>query len=252
MNRYFIQLSFKGTAFHGWQSQENSQCVQTILEEALTVILRENISVTGAGRTDAGVHASEFFAHFDIDRDFTPFEIEKLVFSLNGYLPQDIAIQSVFKVHQETHARFSALSRSYEYHIIKVKDPFLKEFAYRYPGPLDIDLMNTGAAMIMNVDDFTSFAKLPAETKTNICRVTHARWTENGSSLVFSITADRFLRNMVRAIVGTLIDLGRGYLSLDDLQRIIEAKDRTRAGFSVPACGLYLVKVEYPGTIHSL
>ena len=248
-HRYFIKLFFNGTQYHGWQTQDNSLCIQAVLNKALSVVLKQEISVTGAGRTDAGVHAKEFFAHFDLEMILDRNKTKDLINHLNGYLPADIAIRSVFEVKPDAHARFSALSRTYQYLITTEKDPFLTNLAYRYSGALDIDQMNLGAEMIRNCSDFTSFAKLPSETKTNICRVTEAQWSKNGNQLVFTITADRFLRNMVRAIAGTLIDLGRNHLQLADIERVILAKDRRAAGYSVPASGLYLTSVKYPNEI---
>jgi len=247
--RYFIKLSFLGTNYHGWQKQGNSVSVQSVLTEALSVILKEKIKVTGAGRTDTGVHAREFFAHFETELSMDHDKQRYLINHMNGYLPDDIAIQSVFEVSPDAHARFSAISRTYQYIITSEKNPFLINRAYQYSGTLDIDLMNKGAEIIKYGSDFTSFTKLPSETKTNICRVTHARWSQTGEQLVFTITADRFLRNMVRAIVGTLIDLGRGKSDLDSLRFIIESKNRSAAGMSVPACGLYLTSIIYPKSI---
>jgi len=249
IHRYFIKLSFYGTNYHGWQTQDNSLCIQSVMNHALSVILRKDIDITGAGRTDAGVHAREFFAHFDTELILDSEKQKKLIYNLNGYLPDDIVVHSAFEVRSDAHARFSAISRTYQYIITTKKDPFLNGLAYRYTGHLDIDLMNKGADIIKENSDFTSFAKLPSETKTNICRVTHARWNVHDNQLIFTITADRFLRNMVRAIVGTLIDLGRNRLKLEDIEKIILAKDRSAAGYSVPACGLCLVSVQYPESI---
>ena len=248
-HRYFLRLSFNGESFHGWQSQHNAPSIQSALRDALTVILREPIEVAGAGRTDAGVHAREFFAHFDHPAEFSISEREELVYHLNGYLPDAISIQEILPVRGDAHARFSAHSRTYQYFITKKKDPFQHSFSWYYPGKLDVDLMNRGAKILMNNLDFTSFAKLPKETKTNICQVEYAEWEEKDHLLVFTITADRFLRNMVRAIVGTLVELGRGKIDLEDLDRIILSKDRRAAGYSVPANGLFLVSINYPEEI---
>jgi tRNA pseudouridine38-40 synthase len=246
--RYFIKLSFLGTNYHGWQTQENATSVQSVLCDALSVIVRERIEITGAGRTDTGVHAREFYAHFDthyLDEK----QRKELVFHLNGYLPFDIAVQEIIPVKAGSHARFSALSRTYQYIIAQAKDPFLSGFAFYYTVPLDIQKMNDGAAIIKSCMDFTSFTKLPAESKTNICLITDINWEKKGDLLLFNITANRFLRNMVRAIVGTLIDLGRGKSSLNDLVGIIETKNRSAAGASVPANGLYLSSIKYPETV---
>ncbi|MCX6243843.1 MAG: tRNA pseudouridine(38-40) synthase TruA [Bacteroidetes bacterium] len=244
--RYFIRLSFNGESFHGWQRQNNAHSIQSALKDALTVVLREPTDVTGAGRTDAGVHAREFFAHFDSGKELSLSERKELINHLNGYLPASISIHAILPVTQDAHARFSARSRTYQYFITKKKDPFLQAFSWYYPGDLDVPAMNLGAAILKENLDFTSFAKLPAETKTNICHVENAIWEKREDLLVFTITADRFLRNMVRAVVGTLIDLGRGKITPEDLQRIILSKDRCAAGFSVPASGLFLVSVKYP------
>lgn len=246
--RYFIKLSFLGTNYHGWQKQENANSVQFVLAEALSVMLKEKTEVTGAGRTDAGVHAREFYAHFDTHH-LDEKQRRDLVFHLNGYLPYDIAIQEIVPVMNDSHARFSAVSRTYQYILARTKDPFYNGLAYYYSFPLDVEKMNEGAAIIKSYRDFTSFAKLPSETRTNICLITDIYWEKKGDLLVFTITANRFLRNMVRAIVGTLIDLGCNRIQLPDIERIILLKNRGAAGYSVPACGLYLTSVDYPNDI---
>jgi tRNA pseudouridine38-40 synthase len=247
--RYFLRLSFNGESFHGWQSQHNAPSIQSTLKDALTIIFREPVEVTGAGRTDAGVHAREFYAHFDHSTELSLSERKELVDHLNGYLPDAISIQEILPVKEDAHSRFSARSRTYQYIITRKKDPFRHEFSWYYPGKLDTVLMNLGAEILKDNLDFTSFAKLPKETKTNICHVEYVRWEEKENLLVFTITADRFLRNMVRAIVGTLIELGRGKISLEDLDRIILSKDRKVAGYSVPANGLFLLSINYPEEI---
>jgi len=219
------------------------------LRDALSVIFREPVEVTGAGRTDAGVHAREFFAHFDHPAELTFSERKELIYHLNGYLPDAIAIQAILPVRGDAHSRFSARSRTYQYFITRKKDPFQQAFSWYYPGKLDTGLMNLGAKILKNNLDFTSFAKLPKETKTNICHIEYAVWEEKEDLLVFTITADRFLRNMVRAIVGTLIELGREKIILEDIDRIILSKDRRTAGYSVPANGLFLVSINYPEEI---
>jgi tRNA pseudouridine38-40 synthase len=249
--RYFLRLSFNGESFHGWQSQHNAPSIQSTLREALSVVLRQAVEVTGAGRTDAGVHAREFFAHFDHSVELSVTEKTELVYHLNGYLPDAIAVEAILPVRADAHARFSAISRTYQYFITRKKDPFRQDFSWYYPGKLDTGLMNSGADILRQNTDFTSFAKLPMETKTNICHVKLAMWEEEDPLLVFTITADRFLRNMVRAVVGTLVELGRGKISPEDLNRIILAKDRSAAGYSVPANGLVLVSVKYPEEIFS-
>lgn len=248
-HRYFLHLSFNGGSFHGWQSQHNAPSVQSTLREALSVVLRKPVEITGAGRTDAGVHAREFYAHFDLQEELQISERMNLVHHLNGYLPDAVAVKEVLPVREDAHSRFSARSRTYQYFISKKKDPFLQAYSWFYPGNLDIERMNQGAEILKNTHDFTSFAKLPKETKTNICEVEFAMWEDQGQVLVFTITADRFLRNMVRAVVGTLVELGRGRISLDDLQGIILSKDRKAAGYSVPANGLFLVGINYPPEI---
>jgi len=248
-HRYFLRCSFNGESFHGWQSQHNATSIQATLRDALTVIFREPVEVTGAGRTDAGVHAREFFAHFDHPEKLTLSERRELIYYLNGYLPDAISIQAILPVRGDAHSRFSARSRTYQYFITRKKDPFQQAFSWYYPGKLNTGLMNLGAEILKNNLDFTSFAKLPKETKTNICHVEYAAWEEKEDTLVFTITADRFLRNMVRAIVGTLIELGREKISLEDIDRIILSKDRRTAGYSVPANGLFLVSVIYPEEI---
>jgi tRNA pseudouridine38-40 synthase len=244
--RYFIRLAYDGTRFHGWQRQPNGITVQQTLEEAMTMMLRTPILLTGAGRTDTGVHASEFYAHFEISRIFEPVELEKLVFKLNAYLSHDIAVYAIFRVSGDAHTRFSAISRTYKYYVSRLPDPFRRPFAHYIYGDIDVGLMNRGAALLMAYDDFTSFSKVDTDTATNICRISQAQWETEGPELVFTITADRFLRNMVRAIVGTLLQLGTGKISLDDLKLIIESKDRSRAGDSAVAKGLTLWKIVYP------
>ena len=252
VNRYFIKLAYKGTAYHGWQWQENALSVQQLLEEALSTIFNHEIAVTGAGRTDTGVHAREFYAHFDHDQDFTLSELEEKVYKLNSFLPKDIAVFEIFRVKEDAHARFDALSRTYEYRITTRKDPFNSDSAWYNRADLDVDMMNKGAKILLEYTDFTSFSKLHTEVKTNNCNLKKAGWETKGHLLVFTITADRFLRNMVRSVVGTLIELGRGRISLMEMRSIIEARDRSKAGMSVPAHGLYLVNVEYPEGIRLL
>ncbi|MEA3446017.1 MAG: tRNA pseudouridine(38-40) synthase TruA [Bacteroidota bacterium] len=243
MKRYFIQLAYNGANYVGWQIQPNGLSVQESLEKALSVILSEKIKVIGAGRTDAGVHARFFIAHFNSTRPIE--DTEKLTYSLNNYLAHDISVQKIFRVNVNAHARFDAISRTYEYWIVRHKDPFLKEFAYKLPHQLKLEIMNSAAQLLFNYTDFTSFSKLHTDVKTNNCKIIKAGWAYRNDVLVFTIGADRFLRNMVRAIVGTLLDVGRGRIDLDDFCEIIEKKDRSLAGFSVPAHGLYLTGIEY-------
>jgi tRNA pseudouridine38-40 synthase len=245
--RYFIKLAYNGTNYHGWQRQENALTIQEVIETGLSLKLGEDIRVMGAGRTDTGVHAEEFFAHFD-HNDMNG-KLEQLVYSLNAYFPADIVICDIFKVKPDMHARFSAISRTYEYRISRLKDPFNHEFVYHYSADLDIDLINRGAEILFDYEDFTSFSKLHTQVRTNNCKMIHAKWEMRNDLLVFTITADRFLRNMVRAIVGTLLDLGKHKIDLSELRKIIENKNRSDAGFSVPAKGLFLTAIEYPGDI---
>ncbi|MEI7499751.1 MAG: tRNA pseudouridine(38-40) synthase TruA [Bacteroidota bacterium] len=250
--RYFMRFAYDGSNFHGWQRQPNGITIQQTIEEGMSMMLRSPILLTGAGRTDSGVHADEFFAHFDIGNRLTTVELEKLVFRLNRYLGCEIALFDIFQVKDEVHARFSALSRTYRYCIARVKNPFRQKFTHYIYGEIDHIDMNHGAELIMGYNDFTSFSKVDTDTKTNICNISHARWEMEGSELVFTITADRFLRNMVRAIVGTLLELGKKKISLEDLKYIIESKNRSKAGSSVPAKGLTLNCIAYPEDIYIL
>ncbi len=248
MTRYFIFLSFRGTAYNGWQTQPGKHTVQGVLTKALSTVLASQTVVTGAGRTDTGVHASFFAAHFDavradLDND------SQLLYNLNGILPDDIAVSRIAKVKPEANARFDALSRTYQYTVTSVKDPFCADTAWLLYWQLDIAKMNEAAAILLKHSDFTSFSRLHGSNKTNICRVTHARWKEEADRLIFTITADRFLRNMVRAVVGTLIPAGRGKLSVNDFEAILQGKNRGLAGQSAPAHGLSLTAIEYPREI---
>ncbi len=242
--RFFITLSYDGTRYHGWQVQPNGPSVQEKLQWGLSTILRQNIQVTGAGRTDAGVHARMMVAHFDVET--MDFELQDFTYKLNRLLPQDIAIQKMEPVSDEMHARFSATSRTYHYYIHTVKDPFLRAFSCELHYPLDFQLMNEAAAILMTYEDFGAFCKAHADVKTTLCHITAAKWHQiSPSAWYFEITANRFLRNMVRAVVGTLIDVGRGRLSLDDFRKVIEGKRRTEAGESMPANALFLEDVRY-------
>jgi tRNA pseudouridine38-40 synthase len=243
MNRYAIQLSYNGGRYFGWQRQPKEISVQEVLEKAFSTILREEIAVTGAGRTDTGVHASFYIAHFDTENEII--DSVQLAFKLNRFLPADIAIQKIWKVDSEFHARFSAVSRTYKYFISTVKNPFTTETSFQYTVPLNVDLMNQAAKMLFEFTDFTSFSKLHTDVKTNNCKIYEAEWEKQGDQLVFTIKADRFLRNMVRAIVGTLIEVGKGKISIEQFAEIIERKDRGEAGTSVPPQGLFLVDIEY-------
>lgn len=247
--RYFINLTYNGKAYHGWQVQDNAISVQQVLEDAFATIFGYPISITGAGRTDTGVHAKKYFAHFELEKSLSDDELSTRLFKLNSFLPSDIYLFDMFPVKADTHARFSAISRSYEYLITNRKDPFNTELAWLMHYELDIERMNEGAALLLEYKDFTSFSKLHTQVKTNNCDVMEAYWEQKEDILIFTIKADRFLRNMVRAIVGTLIDIGRGKIDLDEFRSVIEAKDRSEAGLSVPAHGLYLTDIEYPDEI---
>ena len=246
--RFFIELSYNGKAYHGWQNQPDAITVQEVLEKALTRLLNQDIAVVGAGRTDAGVHASQMFAHFDFEGTFP----EHFVFKLNSFLPNDIAITSISQVNDDAHARFHALSRTYNYKISVSKNVFNYDFAYVIKKPLDIELMNKACEILLQYKDFQCFSKVNTDVKTYNCKLMQAVWTIKNDELVFTIKADRFLRNMVRAIVGTLINIGLGKLELEKLHDIIKSKDRGEAGFSVPAHGLYLVDVEYTENIKTV
>ncbi len=248
MTRYFIFLRYKGTNYHGWQIQPNSITIQEVVDQKLSILLRQKIETTGAGRTDTGVHATQFAAHFDCKDDILTTK-EDFIYKMNCLLPIDISVYNIRKVNPGAHARFDAISRTYEYRIAQEKNPFLTEYAYVFANSLDIDLMNKAASSLKHFNDFTSFSKLHTDVKTNNCNIVEAKWSRNDNLLIFTITADRFLRNMVRAIVGTLIDIGKGKLSLENFEKIIESKSRNEAGMSAPAHGLYLTKIIYPVTI---
>jgi tRNA pseudouridine38-40 synthase len=245
--RYFIQLSYCGKAYHGWQIQPNALSVQEVLNEKLGLILREPINVVGAGRTDTGVHSEYFMAHFDLSYHIPDKNL--ILNGLNKMLPGDIAVQEIFQVDNEVNARFSALSRTYEYRIIQQKNPFLKDFAWYYKVPLNIGNMNHAAKILLEYNDFTSFSKLGTQVASNNCKIFFAEWIYMDKILIFRIKADRFLRNMVRAIVGTLIEVGTDKIDLVHFRATIERKDRCAAGFSVPAQGLFLTDIEYPENI---
>ena len=241
--RYFITLSYDGTNYHGWQVQPNGNSVQEELQRALSLLLREPIAITGAGRTDAGVHARMMVAHFDTDQ---PVDCAQLAYKLNRLLPKDIAVQRVEPVEAEMHARFSATSRTYHYFIHTHKDPFCRQYSCELHYDLDFELMNEAAQVLMEYDDFGAFCKSHADVKTTLCQVTEARWEQlTETQWRFTITANRFLRNMVRAVVGTLVDVGRHRLTVNDFRRIVEGKQRTDAGESMPGCALFLVDVRY-------
>ncbi len=240
--RYFIELSYKGTNYHGWQAQPNATTIQGELEKVFSIKFQEKINITGAGRTDTGVHANYYVAHFDTNKQF---DIEKTIFGLNRMLPNDIAIHNIFKVDNDMHARFSAVSRTYKYRFLTNKDPFLYDIASITNYKFNIDLLNKASKILKEYTDFTSFSKLHTDTKTNNCKIYKAEWSKEGNQIIFTIKADRFLRNMVRAIVGTLINLNNNKISLKDFANIIESKNRNNAGKSAEAKGLSLVDIEY-------
>ena len=244
--RFFIQFSYFGKAYHGWQNQPNAITVQEVLENGMSKLLNSPVSLMGAGRTDTGVHAKEMYAHFDID---TLDNIPEYIFRLNSFLPNDIAVHRIFEVEHDAHARFHATARTYEYHIDKKKDPFSTDLAHFVKKDLDIAQMNSAAALLLGKKDFECFSKSNTDVYTNICDLREAKWERKNDRLVFTITADRFLRNMVRAIVGTLINVGLGKYPADYVNTILKSKDRTKAGVSVPAKGLYLTSIVYPNTI---
>ncbi len=259
--RFFITLSYDGTRYHGWQIQPNGNSIQQELQQALSTLLRQPIEVVGAGRTDTGVHAKMMVAHFDLDptqpplkgEEFSLFkgELERiLAYKLNKLLPADIAVQEVRQVDEEMHARFSATSRTYHYFIHTRKDPFLQAYSWQIPFALDFEKMNEAAKVLLEYKDFTSFSKVGTDVKTNLCDLREAYWEEVAPGRWrFTITANRFLRNMVRAIVGTLVEVGRGRISIEEMRQIIEAKDRCQAGESVPAKALFLVNIKYDDCI---
>lgn len=243
--RFFIQISYNGLAYHGWQQQTNANSIQQEINLALSTILNKKIKVTGAGRTDSGVHAMQMFAHFDCDIDF---QVTNIIFKLNNFLPDDIAVNDMFKVRDNANSRFDAVSRIYEYHIINSKNPFIPN-AYLFQRDLDLVAMNDACHHLIGLKDFSSFSKAKTQTFTNNCNVSFAKWVLKDKELIFTIQADRFLRNMVRAIVGTLLDVGIGKIEPDEIAEIILAKDRCRSGVSAPAKALFLVEVRYPDKI---
>lgn len=243
--RYFIYLAYDGTNYHGWQIQPNGISVQECLMKALATFLRREIEVIGAGRTDAGVHATLMVAHFDLEGD--TLGVELIADKLNRLLPPDISVYQVRRVKSDAHARFDATARTYKYYITTSKNPFNRQYRCRIHGNLDFKRMNEAAQELFGYSDFTSFSKLHTDVKTNICRITMAEWTQvDEVTWVFTIRADRFLRNMVRAIVGTLLEVGRGKMTVQDFKQVIELQDRGKAGTSVPGQALFLVNVEYP------
>ena len=240
--RFYIKFSYKGTNYHGWQIQPNAIAVQEVLNNALSTILNQKINCMGAGRTDTGVHAREMFAHFDTDSEF---ELKTTIHKLNSFLPNDISVFDIIKVHNDAHARFDAKKRTYEYRIHNFKDSFLENLSWYYHQNLDLQVMNKASKILLNHTDFQAFSKVNTDVNSFDCKIFQANWIQINNQLIFTITADRFLRNMVRAIVGTLIYVGLKKITIEDFENIIKSKNRNNAGFSVPAQGLFLTKIEY-------
>lgn len=242
--RYFMRLAYNGAPFHGWQTQPNAVSVQETLEKAMSMVMRMPMAITGAGRTDTGVNARTMVAHFDVEEPIS--DTARLVRQLNSIVGRDIAVYQIVRVGDEAHARFDATSRTYKYFIGLEKSPFSYPFCWTPPYKLDVEAMNRTAKRLFDYTDFTSFSKLHTDVKTNNCRIDHACWQMEGDKLVFTVTADRFLRNMVRAIVGTLVEVGRGKITEQQFCEIIEKKDRCSAGTSVPGNALFLWDITYP------
>jgi len=241
--RYFIELSYNGKDYHGWQNQPNAISVQEVVEKAMTTLLKEKISIVGAGRTDAGVHAIQMFAHFDIPEIKS---LEKLIYNLNAFLPKDIAIHNIYKVNDDTHARFDAICRTYIYRISLVKNVFTFNDTYYFKQKLNVNIMNEATKILFEYKNFKCFSRSNTDVKTYNCDIMSAEWKIEDDEIIFTIKADRFLRNMVRAIVGTMIEIGTGKMKVAQLHNVIKSKDRSHAGASVPGHALYLSKIEYP------
>lgn len=245
MPRYFIHMAYNGSRYHGYQIQPHSESVQATVERCLSLKLGQTIAITGCGRTDTGVHARNYYAHFDIEDELP--DAEKLANQMNTFLPDDIVVYRIWQVSPDLHARFDAVSRTYHYYITRTKNPFHTHDTYYIYSDLDVNKMQQAANLLFEYEDFTSFSKLHTQVKTNICKIMEARWFEQDGLLVFRIKADRFLRNMVRAIVGTLLEVGKGRISMEAFRAVIERKDRCEAGTSVPAHALVLEDVGYEG-----
>ena len=245
VKRYFVALAYNGTDFHGWQIQPNGITVQECLDRALSTYFRQEVVSLGCGRTDAGVHATQFYAHIDLV-NVSEQQVKRSVTGINALLPYTIAVSAVFEVAENAHARFDATARAYEYHLHYHKNPFKLDRSWLYKGTLSVEKMNQAANILLAHTDFSCFSKSNTQTFTNNCRISHAEITSVEDGWIFTIKADRFLRNMVRAIVGTLVMVGKGEIEAEEMTKIIESKNRSKAGQSVPACGLYLVGVEYP------
>jgi len=241
--RYFLEIAYDGTRFHGWQVQPNALSVQEVLDDCLSKVLRESISTTGSGRTDTGVHASQQFVHFDASQQL---DLQHVVYRLNRILPDDISAYRLCHVADEAHARYDAFSRTYHYHITFRKDPFKRYYAWYHSRPLDVEQMNQAAAILLKYEDFTTFSKVKGDTKHYRCTIYQAEWKQEGEGLAFTIRANRFLRGMVRLVVGTLVDVGRGKLSPAAFEELVAGQDRSKSSGAAPAEGLYLARVEYP------
>ncbi|MCE2935354.1 MAG: tRNA pseudouridine(38-40) synthase TruA [Cyclobacteriaceae bacterium] len=244
--RFFFEISYNGTRYHGWQNQRNAVGVQQLVEEGLSKMFREKVAITGSGRTDTGVHCAQQFFHVDLEKEFQP---EKLIQQLNSFLPADIAIGGVRQVKPDAHARYDARERTYEYHLTTRKNPLLVGRAFYCIKPLDFQIMNQAAELLLGEHDFESFSKVKTDVNHFICDLKSARWNQKGDLWVFTITANRFLRGMVRAVVGTLLDVGSGKITVNQFKQIVDGRDRQLAGMNVPAEGLYLVSVKYPNEI---
>ncbi|MEM8565522.1 MAG: tRNA pseudouridine(38-40) synthase TruA [Bacteroidota bacterium] len=245
MKRFFFDVSYDGTNYHGWQRQENAISVQQMVEEALSTVLRSEISIIGSGRTDTGVHCEQQFFHADLNH----IDTKKLHLRLNSLLPKDIGINAIFEVRKDAHARFDAVQRTYQYRIHTKKNPFLRQFSYYYRKPIDLELMNEASTHLLGQQDFKSFSKVKTEVNNFTCHITLAKWTKMNEDILFEISANRFLRGMVRAIVGTLFLVGEEKISLSAFREVILAKDRRMAGAAAPAHGLFLTGVSYPKSI---
>lgn len=244
--RYFFEIAYHGKNYAGWQNQANAITIQSIIENALSQIFRKEIKIIASGRTDTGVHCEQQFFHCDLDK---PFEYENMIIKLNSFLPRDIVVKSIRKVKPEANARFDAVERTYDYRITRKKNPFLEGLAWHYFRPVDVQTMNKAAALLIGEHDFECFSKVHTDVNHFLCNIKKAGWKEDGEMLEFTITANRFLRGMVRSIVGTLIDVGSGKTSMKEFQSIIHSRDRKKAGPNVPPQGLYLTKIKYPASI---
>lgn len=247
--RFFLELSYKGTAYSGFQVQENAHTIQAELEKTLRVLLREPVELTGSSRTDAGVHALQNYFHFDLSKSFQQYrlkDMQELAYKLNAILPQDIAVRSVRSMPDDAHCRFDASYREYNYYLSRSKNPFVQDRSWYFPYPVDMGLLNEAAALLMEYNDFTSFSKKNTQAKTFLCRITCSEWTVKRSLLIYKVRSDRFLRGMVRALTATMLDVGKGRTSLEEFRSIIEGKDCTKANFAAPAQGLFLMEVAFP------